>query len=82
MMTLIVLLRNNGLPDRPIVLIEPHRNPAGNWRIKFWYEDLEPLSMDAEQASKLALELRHINEEEMASEIDEAVRRAKHYDSM
>ncbi|GAC1343519.1 MAG: hypothetical protein NVSMB20_19320 [Bradyrhizobium sp.] len=82
MMTLIVLLRNNGLPDRPIVLIEPHRNHAGNWRIKFWYEDLEPLSMDAQQALKLALELRHINEEEMAGEIDEAVRRAKHYDSM
>ena len=82
MMTLVVLLRNNGLPDQPIVLIEPHRNHAGNWRIKFWYEDLEPLSMDAEQASKLAAELRQINEEDMASEIDEAVRRAKHYASM
>ena len=82
MMTLAALLMTNGLPDRPILLVEPHRNHAGNWRIKFWYEDLEPLSMDAEQASKLAAELRRINEEEMAGEIDEAVRRAKHYESM
>jgi hypothetical protein len=82
MMTLAALLMTNGLPDRPILLVEPHRNHAGNWRIKFWYEDLEPLSMDAEQASKLAAELRRIKEEEMAAEIDEAVRRAKHYESM
>ena len=82
MMTLAALLMTNGLPDRPILLVEPHRNHAGNWRIKFWYEDLEPLSMDAEQASKLAAELRQIKEEEMAGEIDEAVRRAKHYESM
>jgi hypothetical protein len=82
MMTLAVLLMNNGLPDQPILLIEPHRNHAGSWRIKFWYDGLEPLSMNAEQASKLAAELRQINEEEMATEIDEAVRRAKHYESM
>ena len=82
MMTLVVLLRNNGLPDRPIALVEPHRNHAGNWRIKFWYEDLEPLSMDAEQASKLAAACHQINEVETATEIDEAVRRAKHYESM
>jgi hypothetical protein len=82
MMTLAALLMINGLPDRPILLVEPHRNHAGNWRIKFWYEDLEPLSMNAEQAAKLAAECHQINEEETASEIDEAVRRAKHYESM
>ena len=82
MITLSALLTNNGLPDRPILLIEPHRNHAGIWRIKFCYDDLEPHSMNAEQASKLAVGLHQINEDEMATEIDEAVGRAKHYESM
>ena len=82
MVTLSTLLSDNGLPDQPISLIEPHRNHAGVWRIKFCYDDLEPLSMNAEQAAKLALRLHRMDEEEMACEIDEAVGRAKHYEAM
>jgi hypothetical protein len=82
MITLSALLTDNGLPDQPILLIEPHRSYAGIWRIKFCYDDLEPHSMNAAQASKLAAGLHQINEDEMATEIDEAVVRAKHYESM
>jgi hypothetical protein len=82
MFTLSRLLSDNGLPDQPILLIEPHRNHAGVWRIKFCYDDLEPLSMNAEQASKLAVRLHQMEEDEMACEIDEAVGRAKHYEAM
>ena len=52
------------------------------WRIKFCYDDLEPLSMNAEQASKLATRLHQMDEDEMASEIGEAVERAKRYEAM
>jgi hypothetical protein len=76
------LLLANGLPNQPILLIEPHRNSHGVWRIKFTYEDLEPLSMDAKQASELAISLHKMDEDELACEIDEAVERARHYDAM
>ena len=77
MVTLSTLLLDNGLPEQPMLLIEPHRNHVGIWRIKFCYDDVEPLSMTAEQASKLAV--RHqIGQEELASENDEAVGRARH----
>ena len=82
MITLSALLMKNGLPNQPILLIEPHRNHAGIWRIKFCYDDLEPLSMNADQASELATGLHQIAEDEMASEIDEAVVRAKRYGTM
>jgi hypothetical protein len=82
MLTLSALLFNNGLPDLPILLIEPHRNRQGIWRIKFSYEDAEPLSMNAEQASQLATELRQNDQEALACEIVEAVGRAAHYESM
>ena len=82
MITLSALLMNNGLPNQPILLIEPHRNHAGIWRIKFCYDDLEPLSMNADQASELAAGLHQMAEDEMASEIDEAVVRAKRYGTM
>jgi hypothetical protein len=82
MITLSTLLMNNGLPDLPILLIEPHRNHAGIWRIKFCYDGLEPLSMNADQASELAVVLHQIAKDEMASELDEAVVRAKRYDAM
>ena len=49
-----LLLFQNGLPDLPVVLIEPHRNRGGIWRIKFCYDADQPLSMSAEQASSLA----------------------------
>jgi hypothetical protein len=61
------------------LLIEPHRNNFGIWRIKFSYDDREPLSMNAEQASKLAVSLHQMGQDEMACEIDAAVGRAKHY---
>lgn len=38
MPTLSKLLLENGLPDLPVLLIEPHRNYRGIWRIKFSYE--------------------------------------------
>jgi hypothetical protein len=82
MFTLSNLLLNNGLPDEPILLIEPHRNHAGVWRIKFTYDHFEALSMNADQASRLAGTLYEIGQGEIASEIDEAVGRARHYETM
>jgi hypothetical protein len=82
MCKLSALLLDNGLPDLPVLLIEPHRNQHGIWRIKFCYDNVEPLSMNAEQASKMALKLHQIDQEDFAREIDEAVKRAMHYASM
>jgi hypothetical protein len=48
--SLSLLLFQNRLPDLPVVLIEPHRNRGGIWRIKFWFDADQPLSMSAEQA--------------------------------
>jgi hypothetical protein len=78
MVTLSTLLLDNGLPEQPILLIEPHRNHVGIWRIKFCYDDVEPLSMTAEQASKF----HQMGQDELACEIDEAVGRARHYEAM
>jgi len=47
MFTLSALLFENGLPTLPVLLIEPHRNREGVWRIKFCYETDQPLSMSA-----------------------------------
>ena len=82
MVTLSRLLLDNGLPDRPILLIEPHRNNFGVWRIKFSYDDGEPLSMNADQATKLAVTLHQMGQDELAGEIDEALGRARHYGTM
>jgi hypothetical protein len=82
MFKLSALLFENGLPDLPVLLIEPHRNQHGIWRIKFCYDDAEPLSMNAEQASEMAIKLRQIDQQDLACEIDEAVSRAIHYASM
>lgn len=49
MVTLSALLFQNGLPDLPQSLVEPHRNRAGVWRIKFCYEAGEPRSMNVVQ---------------------------------
>jgi len=82
MTSLSLLLFQNGLPDLPVVLIEPHRNRGGIWRIKFCYDADQPLSMSAEQASSLATDLYQLGEDELASEIDDAVRSAARYGSM
>jgi hypothetical protein len=83
MTSLSLLLAQNGLPDLPVVLIEPHRNHNGMiWRIKFCYDLDEPLSMSAEQASSLATNLHQMGEDELANEIDDAVRSATRYSSM
>jgi hypothetical protein len=82
MLTLSALLLENGLPNLPVVLIEPHRNPGGIWRIKFSYETGEPLSMSAVQASTMAAVLYEIGEAELADEIDGAVKTAVRYASM
>jgi hypothetical protein len=81
-LTLSALLSDNGLPNLPVVLIEPHRNPGGIWRIKFSYETGEPLSMSAVQASTMAAVLHEIGEAELADEIDGAVNTAVRYASM
>jgi hypothetical protein len=77
-----VLFSENGLPDLPIILIEPHRNQEGVWRIKFCYADAEPLSMSSVQASALAGNLHQMGEAQLADEINDAVRSAKRYCSM
>lgn len=74
-----VLFFENGLPDLPIILIEPHRNQEGLWRIKFCYADDEPLSMSSAQASALADNLHQMGEAKLADEINDAVRSAKRY---
>jgi hypothetical protein len=82
MVTLSALLFENGLPDLPTLLVEPHRNPGGSWRIKFSYETSEPLSMSSVQASTMALSLHGIGETELAEEIDDALKTAARYSSM
>ncbi len=82
MTSLSLLLFQNGLPDLPVVLIEPHRNHGGIWRIKFSYETDQPLSMSTGQALSLATDLHQMGEDELAGEIDEAVRSATRYSSM
>jgi hypothetical protein len=82
MLTLTALLIENGLPNLPVRLIEPHRNRAGVWRIKFNYEIGEPLSMSADQASTMASSLNDIGETELADELDGAIERAVRYASM
>ncbi len=82
MLTLSALLLENGLHDLPVVLIEPHRNPGGIWRIRFSYETGEPLSMSAVQASTMAAALQEIGEAELAEEIDGAIKTAIRYASM
>ncbi|MDI1266922.1 MAG: hypothetical protein PS018_27025 [bacterium] len=81
-MNLSALLFQNGLPDLPQALVEPHRNRAGVWRIKFSYEAGEPLSMDVAQASTMAALLRELGEIEMADEVASAVTSAKRYATM
>jgi hypothetical protein len=76
------LLFENGLPDLPALLVEPHRNPGGVWRIKFSYETSEPLSMSTVQASAMATALYEIGEAELAAEIDDALKSAVRYSSM
>ena len=76
------LLFENGLPDLPALLVEPHRNPGGVWRIKFSYETSEPLSMSTVQASAMAAALYEIGEAELAAEIDDALKSAVRYSSM
>jgi hypothetical protein len=82
MTSLSLLLFQNGLPDLPVVLIEPHRNRGGIWRIEFSYDTDQPLSMSAEQASSLATDLHKIGEDELGDEIDDAVRSATRYNAM
>jgi len=82
MTSLSLLLMENGLPDLPVALIEPHRNHGGVWRIKFSYDADQPLSMSAGQAASLASDLHQIGEDQLASEIDGAVRSATRYASM
>ncbi|HEY0800491.1 MAG TPA: hypothetical protein VGD54_06580 [Steroidobacteraceae bacterium] len=82
MTSLSLLLFQNGLPDLPVVLIEPHRNFGGIWRIKFSYDADEPLSMSTGRASSLATDLHQIGEDLLAGEIDDAVRSATRYQMM
>ena len=73
-MALSVLFSENGLPDLPIILIEPHRNQQGVLQIKFCYADNEPISMNSVQASVLAGNLHQLDEVQLADEIDGALR--------
>ena len=82
MLTLPALLFQNGLPDLPRSLIEPHRNRAGVWRIKFCYEAGEPLSMDVVQATTMVSHLRELGEIELAGEVTSAITSAKRYATM
>jgi len=82
MPTLSKLLLENGLPDLPVLLIEPHRSHRGIWRIKFSYETGEPFSMAATQASIMVSRLHEIGEVELAEEIDGAMKIATRYATM
>jgi hypothetical protein len=76
------ILSHNGLPNLSPLLIEPHRNQTGAWRIKFSYETQEPLSMAPAQASELVTLLQQVGEAEFARELEDAIRRARRYASM
>jgi hypothetical protein len=76
-----LVLFQNGLSDLSVVLIEPHRSRSGIWRIKC-YDVGPPLSMSAEQTSSLATDLYQLGEDQLAGEIDDAVRSATRYGSM
>jgi hypothetical protein len=65
-----------------VVLIEPHRNHRGVWRIKFNYDTGEPFSTVAAQASIMATSLHQIGEAELAEEIDGAITIATRYAAM
>ena len=82
MTSLSLVLFQNGLSDLSVVLIEPRRSRSGIWRIKFCYDADQPLSMSAEQASSLATDLYRLGEDQLAGEIDDAVRSATRYGSM
>jgi hypothetical protein len=82
MSTLSALLLENGLPNLPVLLVEPHRNREGVWRIKFSFDTAEPLSMSTVQASTMASRLNRIGQVELAGEIDDAIRNAVRYASM
>ena len=82
LLNLPALLFQNGLPDLAPSLIEPHRNRAGVWRIKFSYEAAEPLSMDVVQATTMAAHLRELGETELADEVTSAITSAKRYATM
>jgi hypothetical protein len=82
MLTLSALLFENGLPNLPVLLIEPHRNRGGVWRIKFSYDNGEPLSMSTVQAAAMAARLHQIGEVDLAGEIDAATKTATRYASM
>ena len=81
-LTLPEILFQNGLPELPVSLIEPHRNHAGVWRIKFNYETSEPLSMSVDQASTMVPLLLELGEVELADELDGAVKSATRYASV
>jgi len=82
MSKLAALLLQNGLPNLPLLLVEPHRYDGGVWRIKFSYETGEPLCMSTAQASAMASLLLKIGEVELADEIDDAIRTATRCGSM
>jgi hypothetical protein len=82
MTNLSLLLVQNGLLDLPVILIEPHRNRGGAWRIKFSYNADESLSMSAAQAASLATDLHQIGEDQLAGEIDDAITIAARYSLM
>lgn len=73
------ILLKNGLPDLTASLIEAYRGKGSSWRVKFAYEAAPPLSMDRNQAARLASQLRAIGEVDLANEIDYAVGRAVYY---
>jgi hypothetical protein len=50
MFRLSALLFDNGLPDLPVLLIEPHRNRHGIWRIKFRYKRSQSAARPASRA--------------------------------
>jgi hypothetical protein len=73
------LLLKNGLPDLAASLIEAYRGKGSSWRVKFAYETVPPLSMDRNQAARMASQLREIGEVDLADEIEFAVGRAIYY---
>jgi hypothetical protein len=81
MLTLSALLFENGLPNLPVLLIEPHRNHGVVWHIKFSYDTSEPLSMSAVQAQRWRPLCKRSGEAELADEIDDAVKAASRYAS-
>jgi hypothetical protein len=80
MAALSVVLARYGISGRITASIEPHRGDQGRWGIKFSVPgNPAGVSLDLDDASRLAAELRGISEAALGERIEDAIVKAKRY---